>query len=68
MSEQSITYFTETEPVPGVTEGWLYLHHGKPGPGLAAKMARVIDPDGQEHWMQTGEFRPITVVDDMAAS
>lgn len=47
----------------GVTEGWLYLHNGKPGPARALKMTALADDEGVVTFEPNGEWQDVTVVD-----
>ena len=54
----------EPVPAPGVTAGWLVVHHGE-GPGSALPVAMLIDPDGTPHFEPTEDAQTITIVDDL---
>lgn len=60
--------YDEPDPDPaGVTTAWLYIWSGEPGPALAAPVAMVSDGEHGGFIQPTGDFEPVTVVDDTEA-
>lgn len=50
----------------GVTQGWIVLWSGKPGPAVVAPAAMLIDDEGVVNVVQTGEAYDTEVVDDLS--
>jgi hypothetical protein len=48
----------------GVTDMWLYIWSGEPGPAKAMKMAVLADGEGGVSIVPNGEWQDITVVDN----
>jgi hypothetical protein len=64
MTGDELTYEVEPDPVPGVQQGYLYLHHGREGEAWCIPVAALVDLDGVTHYQQTGEARVVHIVDD----
>ena len=70
--DEPITYL-QYDPTPdwtfsiaeaGAEPMWMYCHSGKAGPAIAIPGVVLHDGDGRSTWVQTGEPREVTVVDD----
>jgi len=48
----------------GVTDVWLYLWSGEPGPAKAMKMAALSDGGWDVSIVPNGEWQDVTVMDD----
>lgn len=50
----------------GAEPMWMYCHSGKAGPAIAIPGVMLHDGEGGATWVQNGEPREVTVVDDRA--